>query len=160
ASLLNVGPATNLPQGRSVEAYQYSDNIMLTKGSHQMKAGIDLRKLQNTAPFLPNVNGNFQFDNLTQFQNNAQTSLTVQLGPATLSYDETDQFYYFQDDFRFRPNLTFNLGVRYENTGQPINLLNQLTVARENDPKQAFWLQSLPLDARVNPKIPVDGNNW
>lgn len=159
AAVLGVGPATNLPQGRNVEAYQFSDNLGLVHGNHQMKLGADIRKLKNTAPFLPNVNGNFQFDSLTQLANNTPTSLTVALGPATLKYDEWDQFYYFQDDWRLRPNLTLNLGVRYENTGQPINLLNQVTVARENDPAQAFWLQSLPLEARVNPKIPVDGNN-
>jgi hypothetical protein len=50
--------------------------------------------------------------------------------------------------------------VRYENTGQPINLLNDITVKRESDPAQAFWRQSLPLEARINPRIPTDKNNW
>ncbi|MBI1760285.1 MAG: TonB-dependent receptor [Acidobacteria bacterium] len=160
AAVLGVGPATNLPQGRNVESYQFSDNLAMTRGNHQMKLGADIRKLKNTAPFLPNVNGNFQFDNLTQFAANTPTTLTVALGPSTLKYDEVDQFYYFQDDWRFRPNITFNLGVRYENTGQPINLLNKVTVERESNTANAFWLQSLPLEARTNPKIPVDGNNW
>lgn len=157
--LLTVGPATNLPQGRTVEAYQYTDNVTLTYGNHQMKTGADYRQLKNIAPFLPNVNGNFLFNNAGLLAANTP-SLTVAFGPATLSYDELDQFYYFQDDWRIRPNLTLNLGLRYENTGQPINLLNDVTVARENDPQQAFWRQSLPIDARVNPRIAVDGNNW
>ncbi len=160
AAVLGIGPATNLPQGRIVEAYQFTDNLGLVLGNHQMKLGFDLRKLKNTAPFLPNVNGNFQFDTLTQFQNNAPTQLTVALGPAVLSYNETDQFYYFQDDWRIRHNITFNLGVRYENTGQPINLLNDITVERERDSAKAFWRQNIPLDQRVNPRIPVDNNNW
>jgi outer membrane receptor protein involved in Fe transport len=159
-SLLTVGPATNLPQGRTVESYQVSDNVTITRGNHQMKTGLDIRKLKNIAPFLPNVNGNFQFDSVTQFINNAPTQITVAFGPATLSYDELDQFYYFQDDWRMRPNLTLNLGVRYENTGQPINLLNDVTVARESNASNAFWRQNLPIEARINPRIPVDGNNW
>ncbi len=160
AALLNIGPATNLPQGRTVEAYQITDNATFTTGNHQFKFGADIRKLKNIAPFLPNVNGNFQFDTAQQLIDNRPTQITVAFGPATLSYDELDQFYYFQDDWRIRPNLTLNLGVRYENTGQPINLLNDVTVARESVASQAFWRQNLPLEARVNPRIPVDGNNW
>mgnify|MGYP001020682818 CR=1 FL=1 len=160
AAILGIGPATNLPQGRIVEAYQFSDNLVFTKGNHQMKFGVDVRTLQNTAPFLPNVNGNFQYDTTAQLLANTPTQLTVALGPSTLSYDELDHFYYFQDDWRVKSNLTFNLGVRYENTGQPINLLNDLTVTRENDPKQAFWRQNLPIEARTNPRIPIDGNNF
>lgn len=160
SAILGVGPATNLPQGRIVEAYQFSDNLIYTAGNHQLKMGADVRKLLNIAPFLPNVNGNFQFDTTAQLLTNTPTQLTVGLGPSTLSYDEIDQFYYFQDDWRFRSNLTFNLGVRYEYTGQPINLLNQVTAIRESDPSQAFWRRDLPLDARINPEIPADKNNW
>jgi len=158
--LLTVGPATNLPQGRSVEAYQFTNNVAMTSGNHQFKFGVDIRKLDNTAPFLPNVNGNFLFANGQQLADNRPTSLTVALGPSTLVYGETDQFYYFQDDWRIRPNLTLNLGVRYENTGQPINLLNDVTRARESDPKQAFWRQNVPIEGRVTPRIPTDNNNW
>jgi outer membrane receptor protein involved in Fe transport len=158
--LLSVGPATNLPQGRTVEAYQYTDNVAWTLGNHQLKMGADIRKLKNIAPFLPNVNGNFQFDSAAQLAANTPTQLTVAFGPAKLSYDETDQFYYFQDDWRIRPNLTLNLGIRYENTGQPINLLNDVTLQREQDNSKAFWRQNIPVDQRVNPRIPVDGNNW
>ena len=157
--LLTIGPATNLPQGRAVEAYQVSDTMTWTRGNHQMKMGFDYRKLENTAPFLPNVNGNFQFDSAQQLIDNKPTQITVAFGPATLSYGENDQFYYFQDDWRIKPNLTLNLGVRYENTGQPINLLNDVTVLRESNPAEAFWRQSLPLEARTNNRIPVDNNN-
>lgn len=159
-SLLTVGPATNLPQGRTVEAYQYTDNVVWTTGNHQVKFGGDFRQLKNIAPFLPNVNGSYRFDNTTQLQNNTPANLTVALGPATLSYDELDQFYYFQDDWRIRPNLTLNLGLRYEYTGQPINLLNDVTLLRESIPTEAFWRQNLPIEARTNPRIPADGNNW
>jgi outer membrane receptor protein involved in Fe transport len=159
-ALLGVGPATNLPQGRSVEAFQYTDNMTLTYGNHQFKAGFDLRKLENTAPFLPFVNGQFVFNNTALLAANTPTATNVAFGPATLVYGEYDKFAYFQDDWRIRPNLTLNLGVRYEHTGQPINLLNDVTVQRESDNSAAFWRQNLPVDARSNPRIPVDTNNW
>src|SRR5262249_1987947 len=64
------------------------------------------------------------------------------------------------DDWRIKDNLTLNLGVRYEYTGQPINTLNRLSVARENDPSTALWKQSLPIAARTEPEIKADKNNW
>jgi outer membrane receptor protein involved in Fe transport len=159
-ALLNVGPATNLPQGRDVKSYQYTDTLSITMGNHQLKGGFDFRDLDNFAPFLPNVNGAYLFSNLTQLAANTPTNLTVGLGPSNLTYGEFDQYYFFQDDWRVRPNLTFNLGVRYENTGQPINLLNDLTVKREGSSSDAFWRQNLPLAARVVPRVPSDNNNF
>jgi outer membrane receptor protein involved in Fe transport len=158
--LLSIGPATNLPQGRTVEAFQASDNFSLTRGRHQMKFGVDFRRLRNNVPFLPNVNGAYTFANGTQLSTNTPDSLVVALGPATLEYFENDHFYYFQDDWRIRDNFTLNLGLRYENTGQPINLLNEVTAARENDAAKAFWRKDLPADARVVNAIPTDSNNW
>src|SRR5262249_52389902 len=105
STILPVGPATNLPQGRSVEAYQYNDTLSLTLGNHQLKTGFDIRDLRNTAPFLPNVNGSFAFSTTTRLVDNTPNSLQVALGPATLVYGEKDQFYFLQDDWRIRPNL-------------------------------------------------------
>jgi len=158
--LLAVGPATNLPQGRSVEAFQYTDNVTMTYGNHQLKTGFDLRKLENTAPFLPFVNGQFVYNTPALLAANTPTGTNVAFGPATLVYGEYDKFAYFQDDWRIKPNLTLNLGLRYEHTGQPINLLNDVTVARESNNSTAFWRQNLAIEARTNPRIPVDTNNW
>jgi hypothetical protein len=132
----------------------------LTYGNHQLKTGFDLRKLENTAPFLPFVNGQFVFNNGALLAANTPTGTNVAFGPATLVYGEYDKFAYFQDDWRIKPNLTLNLGVRYEHTGQPINLLNDVTVQRESNNSTAFWRQNLPVEARSNPRIPVDTNNW
>jgi outer membrane receptor protein involved in Fe transport len=160
SAVQGVGPATNLPQGRTVESFQFTDNYNLTVGRHQMKFGADIRRLLNNAPFLPNVNGQFVFNTTAQFASNAAGSVNVALGPAALSYTEWDKFFYLQDDWRIKPNLTLNLGIRYEHTGQPINLLNDITAKREADPAEAFWLQSAPIDQRSVPRVPTDKNNW
>ncbi len=42
---------------------------------------------------------------------------------------EYDQFYFAQDDWRARPNLTFSFGLRYENFGEPINSIRNFNPA-------------------------------
>ena len=155
-----IGPATNLPQGRSVQVWQFADNVNWIKGRHSFSFGADIRHLASTVPFLPNVNGAFTFGSRASLAANAPTRVTLVGGKDTLVYTENDKFFFFQDDFKFRPNLTLNLGIRYEYTGQPINVLNKISTAREGDAAQALFLQSLPVSARSVPAVPVDKNNW
>jgi outer membrane receptor protein involved in Fe transport len=159
-SLQTIGPATNLPQGRTVRVAQLSDNLSWVRGKHSMIMGIDYRNLGNSVPFLPNLNGAFRFGTAAALVANSPTSVILVGGQPTIKYKETDQFYFFQDNWKFRENLTLELGVRYENTGQPINTLHDISVATESNPATALWLQSLPLASRTFPKIPVDNNNF
>src|SRR5262249_35244413 len=158
--LQTIGPATNLPQDRTVTVYQFQDNFTKTMGLHQLKMGADIRRLTNSVAFLPNISGAFRFGSATRILNNVPNFVNAASGQFVLDYKETDQFYYFNEDWRIKDNLTLNLGVRYESPAQPINLLNSLTVARESDPSQALWKQSLPLEARTFQKLPADKNNW
>ncbi len=157
--LQGIGPATNLPQGRIVSIYQFSDNLSKTLGRHQLRLGADFRRLTNTVPFLPNVNGVYRYTAAANAVSGLPNSFTLAAGQVEISYNETDQFYYVQDDWRIRDNLTLNLGARYEYTGQPINTLFEITNARESDPSTALWRQSLPIEARSFPKLPADKNN-
>jgi hypothetical protein len=159
-TLQSIGPATNIPQGRAVRVAQLADSVSWTKGKHTMLFGVDLRDLDNSVPFLPNLNGAFRFASTARIVANAPSFVTIVAGQDTIVYKERDQFYYFQDDFKVRENFTLNLGIRYEYTGQPINTLHDLTLARESDSSTAIWRQSLPIDVRTVPKIPVDKNNF
>jgi outer membrane receptor protein involved in Fe transport len=159
-NIQNIGPATNLPQGRVVDVYQFTDNYSKTLGKHQLKIGADIRRLKNTVPFLPNVNGAFSINSRAAVEQNRPARVNLASGEVAIGYNETDQFYYLNDDWRVRDNLTVNLGVRYEYIGQPINTLNDLSVERESNPDTALWKQSLPLEIRTFPRLPADKNNF
>src|SRR5262249_9322614 len=135
------------------------DNYSINVGKHQFQAGADIRRLRNSVPFLPTVNGAFTFTK-ARFSVNNPTQSALAVGQATPHDNKTDQFHYFHDDLKIRDNLTLNLGLRYENTGQPINLLNDISTKRESNPATAVWLQNLPLSIRTVPKIPTDNNNF
>jgi hypothetical protein len=116
--------------------------------------------LRNAVPFLPNINGAFAIGGVNNFINNSPQSVTLAVGEPEIKYFETDQFYFFQDDWKVKDNLTLNLGLRYEYIGQPINTLNDITVERESSADTAIWKLSLPLEARTVPRLGADKNNW
>ena len=157
---LSYGLATNLPQNRVVNTYQFVDNWSIQAGRHSLKTGVDIRRQLTPTAFLPQINGQFSFNSISRYARNEPTRLNASAGDLTLHIKETDVFTYFQDDFKIKPNFTLNLGVRYEYTGQPLNVVHDVSLARESDPAKALWLQSLPIDQRTVPKINADLNNW
>jgi hypothetical protein len=159
AALLGIGGATNLPQGRIVDVYQFSNKTSWTTGSHLVTFGVDFRYLKNSVPFLPNINGVIRYNSLASLANNLPSNVTLADGQSDLAYRQYDQFYFIQDDWRILPNLTLNLGLRYEYSGQPINRINEVTLARESNSNTALYRQNLPVEARIVPAIPSDGNN-
>jgi outer membrane receptor protein involved in Fe transport len=154
------GAATNLPQGRIGKVYQLADNLTVVKGRHSLTLGAEWKKLTNLSPFLPNYNGQFTFNSTTRIINNAPNVVAITLGDPLLTFKERDQYYYVQDDFKIRPNLTLNLGLRYEYTGQPLNQLHDQSVARESNAATAFFNPAIPIEQRTVPKIPADKNNF
>ncbi len=158
--LQTLGGGNNLPQGRLVQVYQFSDTYRATRGRHSLTAGIDIRRLINESTVLFNFNGTYTSFTPARLSQNNPGSVTFAAGEPTVQYNETDQFYFLQDDWKIRDNLTLNLGVRYEYTGQPVNTLSDITAARESNPQEAFFRQNLPIEARTIPKFASDKNNW
>jgi len=116
-----------LPQ----DTYHGQYHITWLKGSHRIKAGVDLQRLKMAAFNSRNSAGQFVFDRVyTQGPDPSQTALysgnafaSFLLGaPVTGSLETTPQMalfqrynsVYFQDDWKVTPRLTLNLGFRYE----------------------------------------------
>lgn len=159
ASSRAIGVGVGLPQGRLVKVYQAADTLTFTHGEHSIIIGGEYKHLNNSVPFLPRFNGDFTFNSATRLVNNAPSSINLAVGPPIINYTENDQYYFVQDDWKVRPNLTLNLGIRYEYTGQPINDLNDLTVARESGSAPIFN-PAVALSNRVVPKLKADKNNF
>jgi outer membrane receptor protein involved in Fe transport len=81
------------------------------------------------------------------------------LGNPRIKTDQNDFFFFVQDDWRVRPNLTLNLGLRYEISTQPLNPIIEQVNAREADPARAIFNQSFPLSTRTATELPLDKNN-
>lgn len=160
SGFLATGVQTTFPQGRINDNYQFLDTFTLNLNKHTLKMGVDFKRRLTDSVFLPTQNGSFSFRTLEAFFNNQPDSVSLSIGPNVLNFTEFDQAYFFEDTYKVRENLTLTLGLRYENSGQPINILNELTSKREQDSTTAIFNQNLPLDQRVFPGVDTDNNNF
>lgn len=142
----DIGGLSNFPQGRVQNEFQWQDVASYQFGRHALKFGLDLRRLRlyNIAAF--DSKGTFTFDNFQDFINNAAASLQQALNSATFDARQTQQAYFFQDDFKATRNLTFNVGVRYEYADAPFGFFG------------ATDAQSRAMG--VPGPVKADGNNW
>ena len=158
-SNLGFGYANNIPQGRVVKVTQVQDNASWVRGKHSMVFGGEWDYQNSPNPFLPDYNGDFTFSSFNSFLTGKATE-TLGNGNFTSKFREYDSALYFQDDWKVRPNLTLNLGLRWEYFGQAINLLHNETVTRESNPATAFWNTALPLSERTFPYTPSNWKNY
>jgi hypothetical protein len=111
-------------------SFQYYDDAFLTHGKHSMKFGGSVERMQLNATGLSNPNGIFTFSGLASFLTNQPTKFNSGIESTLHSrgYRQTLFGVYFQDDWRIRPNLTVNLGVRYETVSTETETTGQLAV--------------------------------
>lgn len=114
-----IGGLANFPQGRVQNSYQFSDTLSYLAGAHSFKFGTDIRhiRLNNLAAF--DTKGTFVFSTFQNYVNNNAFSFQQALQTASFFAVQTQQYYFAQDDWRVRPNLTLNLGLRYETANNP-----------------------------------------
>jgi hypothetical protein len=110
----------------SVQAY---DDAFLTRGTHAIKIGFAFeRMLYNiTEQLSPNGRKN-NYSTLANFLNNTPDTLNALApgGSNEVAIRESLFAGYIHDDWRFRPNLTINLGLRYEFATLPRDANNRI----------------------------------
>ncbi len=113
--------------------FQGYDDAFLTRGTHTIKFGGAFERLQNNILALSNPNGLFNFGSTSAFIANKPKKLQAGID-STLSPRNLRQFIaggYIQDDWHFKPNLTLNLGLRYEMSSVPTEVAGKLSTLRQ-----------------------------
>jgi hypothetical protein len=120
---LQVGPDSSTPQGYIQGTLQATDNITKTFGKHTLKAGYQFFDVIATNSFIQRARGDYDYTQVDLYLHDlSPDSLgersTGVAGGIPVGYLLHGMF--VNDDFRLRPNLTVNLGVRYEYTTVPV----------------------------------------
>ena len=119
ASSRSAATATS-PRAACSDSWQFSDTLTWLKGKHTLKFGADIRynKLDNISAF--NSKGTFVFNSLQDYMNNLAGTFDQALQTASFEATQWQTFFFVQDDFHVRPDLTLNLGLRYETSTVPL----------------------------------------
>src|SRR5262249_24528557 len=129
-----MGLATNIPQFRYANNWQYQDTVTIVRGKHTFRFGADfLRQLAKQHPpfnergsflYSPSTGANAAtgFANfLDDFGGNGGNTQRV-FGVSIYYPNLFRQFYFGQDAWKVTNNLTLNIGLRYEFYGTPENI--------------------------------------
>ena len=116
-------------------SFQFYDDAFWTHGTHSLKFGAAVERMQLNMYQLSESSGTFTFKTLQDFLLNQPQRFTAGLAANPgVGLRQGLLGFYFQDDWRARPNLTLNIGLRYEITTVPTEVQNKLaTLIRITD---------------------------
>ncbi|HSL54750.1 MAG TPA: TonB-dependent receptor [Pyrinomonadaceae bacterium] len=109
---LNFGGPAGFPQGRSDTTYVVSDTLSYLRGNHSFRFGGEWRRFYNNNT--AKDTGNFAFANMAAFLAGTANTFTVTLGDVSSAIAQGALGFFVQDNYKARPNLTFELGFRYD----------------------------------------------
>jgi Carboxypeptidase regulatory-like domain/TonB dependent receptor len=167
AGISLIGNTPQFPIGDFSTVYQVQDQVSHTTGRHTLKAGVELRRLQNNGPLDFAVNGLYSFEDLTPFglqasSNNPALEFFLQGLPLSYvgvnpsnadsdrGYRETIASGFVQDFIRVNSRFTVNVGLRYDFYSNPTEAFGRLSAfpnpATDSAPSVGRLFAGTPLD--------------
>jgi hypothetical protein len=108
---LGFGGPTAEPQGRGDTTIVLNDGLSWLKGRHTFVFGGEIRRAYNDNIAF-NI-GTFTFTSVATFLADQASSFTTQLGSGNDRILQPSYDVFAQDSFKWRPNFTINVGLRY-----------------------------------------------
>ncbi len=115
---VTFGPLFTAPETNKMNSFQYSSDVIVQRGAHGLKLGAEIHRYRWDVSSSANKSGIWSFNSLDSFLQGGPegTSVTLALPGSdnTKAWRQTLFGFYAQDEYRVRPGLMFNLGLRYE----------------------------------------------
>jgi hypothetical protein len=141
-----IGPAVSIsgvatfgrlsfsPTARVNKLYEIANNLSHQAGAHALRVGVNFLFNDTRISFPRSVNGSYSFSSLANFLSGTYNNFgfTQTFGDTEVSQTNPNVGFYAQDEWKVKPNLTLNAGLRYD----------------------LQWLESISTDANnVSPRI-------
>ncbi len=125
ANTLLFGGPNGEPQGRGDTTAVLNDTLSWLKGRHTFAFGAELRRAYNNN-IAENV-GSFFFTTFSNFLSDKSASFADQLGAGNDKILQPSYDVFAQDSFKWKPNFTINIGLRYAWNSTPSEAMGQFT---------------------------------
>ena len=122
-----------LPRNDHLNNYQWHDTLFWTKAAHGLRFGGEGQRMQFNQHTTSQLGGIMIFTSLANFLTGTPSSFNFAV-PGRIDPDRgfRQSFYaaFVQDDYRWKPNLTLNLGLRYEFATVPTEVNGKISNLR------------------------------
>jgi hypothetical protein len=114
AGIANFGTATVSPLARDINLFEAVDNVSILRGDHSLKFGGGFLYNRVNIVFPGAVQGVYAFSSLNNFLNGNYLNYQQAFGAPSQFQSNPNFGVFVQDEWRARPDLTFNAGLRYD----------------------------------------------
>ncbi len=154
---VNIGPDPNAPQFTIQNTYQLTDNVNITHGNHTIRFGFDGYRLISPSSFTQRSRGDYEYSYLSDFLFDYNPDYIAQRSLGNVTYYGNRNFAagYVNDAWKVRPNLTIDLGLRYEFVSVPLTEQTQTLNAISNVPGLINFQKPLPQTNAWMPRIGI-----
>jgi hypothetical protein len=125
AGTLGFGGPTNEPQGRGDTTTVLNDTLSWLKGRHTFAFGGEIRRAYNNN-IAENI-GSFTYTTMANFLADKGNAFTDQLGAGNNKILQPAYDVFAQDSFKWKPNFTINVGLRYAWNSTPSEAAGRFT---------------------------------
>jgi hypothetical protein len=117
SGVASFGRLSASPTGRLDRLFEGVDNVSHQAGAHALRAGADFLYNDLTITFPQTLRGSYAFSSLATFLTGltgTYTTFTQSFGNPVIPQQNPNIGFYGQDEWKVRPGLTLNAGVRYD----------------------------------------------
>ena len=151
------GPDPNAPQSSVQNQYQLADNMSWTRGAHTLKVGFDGWKQISPQTFTQRSRGDYEWTFLSDylFDNYPDSLAERTVGGSKYYGDRVFTGFFATDSWKIRPNLTLDLGLRYEYQTIPYSERLQTENAIANVPGLITFGEPQPQSNAIMPRVGI-----
>lgn len=130
-----------------------ADNVTFTTGRHQFQFGGEFRRPTIAGEYMARTNGDLDYGNWVLFFTGHGASgggSDLDQGDTRRHFKMKDYAVFAQDDWKLRPNLTLNAGLRYEFFSYPSETMGRIG---------SYYLPDMAARAGVEPGFHIPSNS-